>query len=60
MVAGLEADALHLVGQPLRGGFARDGAGAAALEAVVGQRLVARQHVGGDDVGHGVGMAGIL
>jgi hypothetical protein len=60
MVAGLEPDALHLVGDPLRCRLAVLRPGAAALEGIVGNRLVARRKVGGVDVGRGVRMARIL
>ena len=52
-IARLQADALHLVGDPFGGSFASERAGAAAFVLVVGQFLDARGDVGAEDVGRG-------
>ena len=60
MVAGRQADPLHLVGDPGGCGLPGRRARAAALEDVVGNGAVPGGEVGRVDVRRGDGMAGIL
>jgi hypothetical protein len=46
VIAGLQSDALHLVGDPIRGGLAGGGSRTAALKRIVGDRLIARRKIG--------------